>query len=209
MSLKAIGGARRIGILAASLVVIAATAVAAAEGGTPSFDCLKASGEVEQLICSDEGLAELDRRLAEAYEAAMTACPTDEVSTLKAFQRGWVKGRNDCWKDEEMRACVESSYRTRIVELQIQFGQLEAATPIGFACTGGDAMPFFAAFYPDTDPPSAVLTFGDDQVIAFAAPSGSGARYAAPNVEFWEHHGEAKVDWFGTALSCTAHGRPQ
>ena len=29
-------------------------------------------------------------------------------------------------------------------------------------------------------------------------------RYTAANVEFWEHHGEATVDWFGTELVCTA-----
>ena len=35
-----------------------------------------------------------------------------------------------------------------------------------------------------------------------ASRSGSGARYAAPNVELWEHQGEATLDWYGKKLTC-------
>lgn len=101
-----------------------------------------------------------------------------------------------------MRACTELEYRTRIVEIQIKSGQLMAPTSVGYVCKGAESNPFFATFYKETDPPSAVITYGDDQVIAFIAPSGSGAKYAAADVEFWEHHGEATVDWFGTKLRC-------
>jgi uncharacterized protein len=48
-----------------------------------------------------------------------------------------------------------------------------------------------------------VLTLGNDQVMAFVARSGSGAKYTAANVEFWEHQGEATLDWFGKKLTCT------
>ena len=41
-----------------------------------------------------------------------------------------------------------------------------------------------------------VLTVGDDQAILPIARSGSGARYAASGVEFWEHQGEASIDFF-------------
>jgi uncharacterized protein len=140
--------------------------------------------------------------VAEVYAAAMESWPAEEVALQKVLQRGWIKGRNDCWKANDVRACVESSYRERIVRLQIQSGQVEAPTAVGYTCTGHEGTPFFAAFYRQTDPPSVVLSFGDDQVIAFVAPSGSGARYLAESVEFWEHQGEATVDWFGTELTC-------
>jgi len=91
-----------------------------------------------------------------------------------------IKGRNDCWKADDPRACTELSYRTRIVELQIKSGQLMAPTPVGYVCTGGEAKPFFATFYRQTDPPSAVITYGNDQVIAFVAPSGSGGGTRRP-----------------------------
>jgi len=169
---------------------------------TPSFDCAQASGEVEELICNDEHLAALDHRLAEVYARAAATWPTDELPDLKAFQRGWIKGRNDCWKAEDVRECVDASYRTRIVELQIGSGQLEVPAPVGYLCAGDEGTPFFATFYSQTDPPSAVLTRGDDQVIAFIARSASGARYTAPGVELWEHQGEATVDLFGSKLKC-------
>ena len=169
----------------------------------PSFDCTKATGEIEQLICKDAELAALDRTMTTVCEKALQNWPASEVSTQKAMQRGWIKGRNDCWKAEDKKACVESEYRSRIVEIQITSGQLMAATPAGYTCKGQVSKPFTVVFYQQTDPPRAVITFGDDQVIAFVAQSASGAKYTAANVEFWEHQGEATVDWYGTKLTCT------
>ena len=157
---------------------------------------------MEKLICQDAGLAALDRRMADVFAAAIQAWPADVAAEQRAYQRGWIAGRNECWKDPDPRACTEQSYRTRIVELQIKSGQLVAPKAVGFACTGGKDEPFLATFYNETDPPSAVFTYGDDQVVAFVAPSGSGARYTAANVEYWEHQGEATVQWFGTELKC-------
>jgi len=37
---------------------------------------------------------------------------------LKAEQRGWIKGRDDCWKSDEMRGCVKREYRYRIDALR-------------------------------------------------------------------------------------------
>ena len=108
----------RIGLVAlVSLAVVPRLVLA--EG--PAFDCAKAQGEVEQLICRDEGLAALDRQLDGVYKAAQAKARDEVPKTLVAEQRGWVKGRNDCWKTKtggpefltaswqatEMRECVE------------------------------------------------------------------------------------------------------
>jgi len=183
-----------------ALILAAGVSFAEPQAG-PTFDCANASGQVEKLICSDAGLAALDRRMAEVFAAAVKEWP-EVAAEQRAYQRGWIKGRNDCWKESDPRACTEASNRTRIVELQIKSGQLMAPTPVGFACTGGEDKPFLVAFCTQTEPPSAVITYGNDQVIAFAAPSGSGAKHKAANVEFWEHQGEASVEWFGTKLTC-------
>lgn len=183
-------------------ILVGASVCTNAQSVSPSFDCSKASGQVEELICADADLAALDRKLADVYEKAIAAWPAEEVSKQKAMQRGWISGRNECWKEDEVRSCVEREYQTRTVELQIQSGQLMAPAPTGYACEGGENQPFFVTFYAETDPPSAVITYGDDQVIAFSAPAASGARYTADRVELWEHQGEAKVDWFGTELVC-------
>ena len=194
--------------LAAVLAVMGSAAPVAAAGqaakpATPSFDCAKAAGEVQQLVCRDAGLAALDRRLADVYARAIKGWPADIAAGQRATQRGWVKGRDDCWKAKDVRSCVDLEYKTRIVQLQIASGQLMAPAPVEFACKGGESTPVTASFYKDTDPRSAVLTVGNDQVIAFLAPAASGARYTAQGVEFWEHQGTASLNWFDTKLTCT------
>lgn len=187
----------------AALIAAALAAPAASTASEPGFDCARASGQVEQLICADDSLAVLDRKLGETYGVALENYPADELASLKAEQRGWIKGRNDCWKADNINACVTQAYQTRIVELQISSGQLTAPTSVSYDCGDPDKTPLFAAFYKDADPAAVVLTSGNDQVIAFIVRSGSGARYAAEGVEFWEHHGEASVNWFGTERKCT------
>ena len=189
-------------VMVAAFILCGAPSVCAA----PAFECAKASGSVEALICEDEELSQLDQSLAEVYESAMKRLPTDEHAKTRAKQRGWIKGRNDCWKAEDVRGCVEVSYQTRIVELQITGGLLMAPNYTTLICNRQENIPFTTVFYNQTNPPSAVLTWGSDQVIAFIQHSGSGARYAAPGVEFWSHQGEATVDWFGTRLLCLPHG---
>ena len=96
------------------------TVVASAPAATPnpSFDCAKASHEIEELICKDAELADLDRSLADLYAVVLKNTPTGEQKTLKAEQRGWVKGRNDCWKSSDERGCVKREYEARISELK-------------------------------------------------------------------------------------------
>lgn len=193
----------RLFLVALSVLMSGSTisSTAAAHSG-PTFDCTDASGEVETLICQDERLAALDRRMAEVYEAAMAALPTEDAATERVMQRGWISGRNECWKEDDVRACTELSYQTRMAQLQIKSGQLIAPIPFGYTCEGGDGRPVTAAFYGQTEPPSVVITVGSDQVIAFRAAAASGARYIAARVEFWEHQGEVTLEWFGTTRTC-------
>jgi uncharacterized protein len=194
----------KLSIIVAGLVAIAPPAYAAPQTpqASPSFDCASATGQVEPLICKDAGLAALDRRLADVYAAAGKRWPLEVTARQRAIQRGWISGRDDCWKSDDVRACVEHAYHSRIIELQITSGLLAAPTPVGYMCEGGEDQSLFAAFYHDTDPPSAVITYNDDQVIALAAPGESGARYTGPNMEFWEEQGEATVNWYGISLTC-------
>lgn len=185
-----------------ALVVSLYIATSALAAG-PSFDCASASGQVEELICKDEKLAALDRQLADLYSAAEKRSSTADAASQQSKQRDWIKRRNACSRDTDVRACVDMAYRTRIIALQIMSGQIAATTSAAYTCEGHGSTPFLTAFYNDTDPPSALLTYGSDKVTAFIAPSGSGARYVADGVEFWDHHGEAMVTWFKTKLKCT------
>lgn len=169
----------------------------------PAFDCANADGEVETLICQDDGLAGLDRQMQQVFDKAMEQLPAEDVKLQKAMQRGWIKGRNDCWKADDVGSCTEFSYKSRIVELQIISGQLEVPKSISLDC-GDTSQPFTAVFYNQTDPASLVLTQGNDQVIALAEPMASGIKYLGQNVEYSEHQGEITIQWFDSKFECQA-----
>jgi uncharacterized protein len=170
----------------------------------PSFDCAKAGWSVEELICKDAGLAALDRQMAAVYAAAQKRVAEENYEDPAPMQRGWIKGRNDCWKADNLRTCIVSSYQYQIAALLIQYGQLVVPTPVYYTCGKTDLA---AVFYQKTDPQTVVLTFipaltGVDQMLAYHSPSGSGARYEGRNVSFREHHGEARLTWFDQEMSC-------
>ena len=79
----------------------------------PSFDCTKVKKDSpEGLICASDQLMNLDRKLADIYKKALAK--TSKSDSLKATQRGWIKGRNDCGKAEDEQKCMVSAYNQRI-----------------------------------------------------------------------------------------------
>lgn len=113
-----------------SLSILAFLAVIPAAGLAqegPAFDCAKAESSAEKLVCEDAGLAALDRRLAERFAAAVAIAEgldvdAEEVTnTLRAMQRGWISGRDECWKEPDLRVCVETEYLQREAELVAEF----------------------------------------------------------------------------------------
>ncbi|MEP0203812.1 MAG: MliC family protein [Halioglobus sp.] len=182
--------------------IVMATALSSVAHAQPAFDCAEAEGQVENLICSNDELQKLDQLLAKTYARAMQTLPEQDRVTERAFQRGWIKGRNDCWKSDNVETCVTHSYQTRIVELQIRSGALEAPEFILLSCKQEPNKHLTASFYNETEPRSVVLTLDNDQVIAFAIRTASGARYQASNVDLWTKGKEARLNWFGTSLEC-------
>jgi len=180
-----------IGVLLIMLTVVLNGALWAAG---PSFDCAKASGSVEEMICQDEQLAELDSKLAEVYTAAARKATNEHPPVLKAEQRGWIKGRNDCWKSDDPRACTETEYRHRIAELQARYRLVPEKGPFWFACDDNATSEVVVTFF-ETDPPTLIAERGDGVSFMIQQPSGSGAKYQGRNETFWEHQGEATIVW--------------
>ena len=78
----------------------------------PSFNCAKASTQVERLICGDRELATLDVELNQLYKKAMDSEKDNEG--LKASQIEWRKSsRNKC----EDKECLVTAYKQRNSEL--------------------------------------------------------------------------------------------
>jgi len=170
-----------------------ASFVLAAEG--PSFDCRKVQqGSIEAQICADPALSALDRKLAEVYARASVKAKNEHPPVLKTEQRGWVKGRNDCWKAADKRDCIELAYRNRMVELQARYRLVDATPAAFYTCNGNPADEVVVTFF-RTDPPSLIAERGDSSSLMTIQPSGSGTRYQGRNEAFWEHQGEATVVW--------------
>jgi len=84
----------------------------------PSFDCAAVEpGSIAALVCADAGLAALDRKLAGVYAASLAKATNEHPPVLQAEQRGWIKGRDECWKSDDERECVRTEYRRRTAEL--------------------------------------------------------------------------------------------
>jgi uncharacterized protein len=168
----------------------------------PSFDCAKSTATVEKLICGDDDLAKLDRALGASYEKLFAKLSESDRQKERGEQSAWIEHRNACSKTKDVRACLETSYRQRQVQVRIRGGEFPAPTPVAYECKGREQDPLTVAFYNKTEPPSAVITLGDKQTIAFATKSASGARYSSSQIDFWEHQGEARVKWSGASYVC-------
>ncbi len=217
MARRIVGRLGTVAVLAAGLVG-ATTGNAQAQAKGPAFDCTKATGTVEKLICADEGLAALDRKLDGVYKAALAKARDDMPRILRTEQRGWVKGRDECWKvtgvdnpvylteswtATDVRGCVDGEYQLRIAELQVQYQLVASKKPVFFACNNEPANEVVATFF-ETDPPAARFERGDRTVIAWQVRTGSGAKYEGQNLSFWNTGNEATLTWQGEELKCQA-----
>lgn len=174
-------------------------------GGTakargPSFACTNVVADsIEAMICKDEELSALDRKLSDVYDSASIKATNEHPPALKMEQRGWIKGRADCWKNEDTRGCVRDEYTRRIAELQARYRLVPHSGPVSFLCEDNFVNEVVATFF-RTKPPTLIAELGDSVSLMFLQPSGSGAKYQGRNEIFWEHQGEALITW--------GHGSP-
>jgi uncharacterized protein YecT (DUF1311 family) len=94
------------------------------EGPFPtSYDCAKATLELDLAICYSPSVAALDVQLGQAYRAALQRLPEDKKQELQGQQRRWIARREkECgdiykfWVE-----CLTDLYTQRIAELQPEF----------------------------------------------------------------------------------------
>lgn len=182
--------------------------VSPAQAVSPSFNCAKAQSSAEKLVCSDEQLAQLDRETARLYGLAIKGSQVsgERKKHLKAYQRGWIKGRDECWKEPEQKACVRDSYAIRIYELRQGYADARSQDAKGISkgllaleCDGFDAgigIAFIAS-----DPSVAVLGWKDQKVALEQAVSASGTKYAGKSFDgsynLWTKGNEATFEMPG------------
>jgi len=175
----------------------------------PSFDCGKADGSVEELICAHADLAALDQRMSRTYQNALKAAEAldagaeDAAAELRAMQRGWIKGRNDCWKADDLKSCVESAYLDREGALVAAWLLQPAVAIVSYTCEDNPANEVTAFFF-DTQKPSIRVEYGDGIKTGTLQPAASGSNYSlAFGGSFWSKGSEAIFEWVeGEAQSC-------
>ncbi len=199
---------RSIAIIAPLLV---GTAAVAQQG--PSFDCARAEAGAEEIVCNDPNLAALDRSLAARYAEVLEAVAgyggdaKAQEDRLRTEQRGWVSGRDDCWKAEDEKSCVEQAYLRRESELIARYMLQPPTATVAWTCNGNPADEVVTAFF-NTPIDSVRIERGDTVDIGFIARSGSGARYEASfGRSIWIKGDDAtyrEADPDGTESSCRA-----
>lgn len=189
--------------VAGSFLALGAPAPAQADG--PAFECgaangagngasrREAPGEVEQLICRDPALAALDRQLDAIYRSALAQARDGLAQQLRQEQRGWIQGRNDCWKArgqptwitatwtvDSVPGCVQAQYRLRSAELQAVWRLLPPRT-VAYACQGQPANELVAHFF-ETDPPTIRLERGDRSTTLWRVGDAAAGAFEGRNI---------------------------
>ena len=196
-------------------IVIALFSPFLASAATPSFDCTKAKSSVETLICTDQELAKLDREVARLFVLVRNGLRgTPRLPELIGTQRGWIRARDDCWRQSDARICVIESDAIRIQELREQYPEARSGASEGISkgpmiveCPDFDS--FIGATFIQADPPIVFLRWGDvNRLVLTLGPSGSGARYIGKDannreVVFWDKGPEALLELPGRSqLMC-------
>jgi len=81
---------------------------------SPSFNCRNARTRGEIAVCSDAGLASLDRQMASQFSAAMSRADAGERGLLQSTRGRFLSYRDSCRTD----SCIADAYRGRIREIQ-------------------------------------------------------------------------------------------
>jgi len=161
---------------------------------SPSYDCTKVKNSIiEQLICNDEKLSELDSKLSTTFKEA-EAKTSKGLATVKATQRGWIKGRNDCWKEDDQRNCVLTNYEMRISEIQAEYGLAQASNALSYSCPD-DPKSLITVTYFSTEIPTAKAKRGEQESFMYSQLTSVGTLYKGPNESIAIHENGAKVTW--------------
>jgi uncharacterized protein len=185
----------RLSRAAAAAACVLALSPTAAWSASPSFDCKKVrQGSVPDQVCRDDELSRLDRKLAGVYAAARRKAADERPPRLAAEQRGWIKGRDDCWKSEDRRGCIVESYRRRIAELQATYRLVPGVGPVRYACNGSPADEVVVNLFA-TEPPVLIAERGDQVSLMFRTNAVAAPGYVGRNESFREEGTQAVVRW--------------
>ena len=150
--------------------VVAPPPAAAKRAIEASFDCGRANGQAQELVCADANLAAMDREVARLAGLAL------EPAALA----DWAQQRDDCWKSDELRQCVMAAAMLKIHGLRqgsdvARQSEGLSVGPVAFSCKG-IAGPVLATFV-NSEPGAVALEWGGQSIAIDHATAASGAKY--------------------------------
>ena len=85
----------------------------------PSFDCKKTKILIEDAICNNIEIAQLDKKMARYYATYQRAFYFEKnketlEKKLEQEQKVWIKNRNACVSKKSYKSCLINSYKQRI-----------------------------------------------------------------------------------------------
>ena len=81
---------------------------------SPSFNCRSARTRGEIAVCSDPGLAALDRQMAAQFSTAMAQGDSRQRSLLQRTRNDFLRYRDNC----PTNGCIAETYRGRMREIR-------------------------------------------------------------------------------------------
>jgi uncharacterized protein len=174
------------------VTTLLATAQLQAAAADNQINCqAKGLGTVDQLICSDPELLKQDQQLAEVYQQALLKAVNEKPPMLKAEQRGWVKGKAECWKEEDKKGCASTLYIQRIAELQARYELVPIRKKVLLSCENNPANEISVRYYPTT-PATLIADYGDQVSLMYQQADQS---YVGRNEKLSEQNGIFTVQW--------------
>ncbi|WP_233079862.1 lysozyme inhibitor LprI family protein [Rheinheimera soli] len=178
-----------------SLIVtmLLATAQLQAAAADNQINCqAKDQGTIDKLICSDPELLEQDQQLAEVYQQALAKAVNEKPPMLKTEQRGWVKGKAECWKQDDKRACAAELYTLRIAELQARYELVPMSKRLLLSCGNNPANEISVRYYPTTTPATLIADYGDQVSLMYQQADQT---YVGRNEKLSEQNEVFTVQW--------------
>jgi uncharacterized protein len=158
------------------------------------------AGTAAKMVCDSPLLSGLDREMRRVFTAA--ASSGAGADAIRKQQVAWLGRRDACVGQPNPATCIRDDYLGRIASIRAASASARAANPQGtslgpfaFQCAGNHGV--LKITYVNVVPALAWVAVGRHTYALEQGMSGSGARYVAGGVSFWEHQGEAT--WQTTA----------
>lgn len=155
---------------------------------------------MEKYMCERIAQVDLQDNLAQLLKDIAGKQSDWPGLNVAAEQQAWLKQRDACANQPELKMCLEFAYLERIATLQAQFDLMPKEGPVKYACHDYSE-PLLLTFV-STNPPLVVRQRGDQRQIAWMHPTSGGDKFEGEQFVFHEVRGGGELIQDGKTYSC-------